>query len=154
MAVRNQILEALRNDLLSINNDNGFKTNVKQVLKKEVALEDQKEFPSIFPVSITTEIKELEGLKEYQWNVGLVLYYQVDRDPDGEGLASEFLEDFVDDVDDLFSERRTVEGGILVAEVKLVKCVESVEMIGFESDPINEQGKGLAYLILRITYHK
>jgi hypothetical protein len=146
MTVRQTILEAIRDDMLTITEDNGFNGTIKTVFHRFHDLSSIKEsdLTAVHITPMPASATMVENLQAWSWDIAFIIYFSVARDAGDELLTETQAENYIEDVSQRFlNPTNTIS----------IDSVESVTVSMVDTYPMEEQNTiGIVYGTITITY--
>lgn len=102
--MRQEIINALREDFSSITTNNGYNNDIREVFKqlKEFGDINDSNTPSIYFQLLPSKAKRNENIYEWTLPVFVIIYFTVKHDISNEGLYESYAETLIEDVLSLF----------------------------------------------------
>lgn len=146
MTVRQTILEAIRDDMLTIATANGFLGDVKTIFHRfnDLSTIKESDLTAVHITPMPASATMVENMQGWTWDVAFILYFSVNRDAGDDLLVETQAENYIEDISQRFlSPTNTI----------AIDAVESVNVSMIDVYPMDEQNTvGIVYGTITITY--
>lgn len=144
--MRKQILEALKYDFQKINKVNGFNNDIKLVTTKALSLGDinYSNNPAVEIFTLGTNITNYENIREYEWELGILVYIIVDAVHSETNFIEERVENMIEDIEKLIYDT-----DLSIYNIEGVQKAYISDILPYASD---EDAKAVIFLKLTIVY--
>jgi len=133
--IRQDILNALRSDFLTITTENGYNNFISKAHKRYKELENMSDtdFDSVF-IGFGTAVNNKDGEANSIWDVPVmsVVYFKTNTDLDNEGLLETKAESLIEDVENLvFNNTQILDSVISLDLLTITPYITIQENVGF-----------------------